>query len=269
MKTIPKQSGFSLIELMVSVAISMLVLAGVASMFTTQKVASRTQDASSQLQESARFVLQALSGVVKQAGFQRMAITPQAVSNYGLMGWAESNTGMPALAFTNGANDTLTVRFHAAENFNPANGIGGDCTGAAPVIVPAASMVLPMISNAYSVDANGQLICTNIAGAQAVLATNVLEFQVRVGLAATVDYTDHSVVAYQAPNLVGAVDMDRVRAVEVCFVLRSDNPAGQSSAVGTQYMGCNGPMAIGVRDGRLRQMFRQSFTIRNAVLKAI
>jgi Tfp pilus assembly protein PilW len=261
MKKLSKQTGFSLIE--------MLVLAGVATMFTTQKVASRTQDASSQLQESARFVLQSLSGAIKQAGYQRMAITPRAVGNYGLMNWSESNTGTAAVAFTNGANDTLTVRFHAAETFNAANGIGGDCTGAAPVIVPAANTVQPMISNAYSVDGNGQLICTNIAGAQAVLATNVLEFHVLVGLAATADYTDHSVVAYQTPNLVGAMDMDRVRAIEVCFVLRSDNPAGQSSAVSNQYMGCNGPVVIGAPDGRLRQMFRQSFTIRNAVLKAI
>ncbi len=269
MKTLHNQRGFNLIELMVSVVISMLVLAGVASMFTAQKQSSKTQDAAGQLQESARVVTQSFLANLKQAGYQRVAPTNTSVVNYGLAGWNGTHIATYPVSFTNGARDSITVRYEPGDNYNAATGAGGDCTGAAPAIVAASNLSTAVIANTYSVNATNQLICTNTAGASVVLANRVLDFQVRAGMAATIDPADNNVAIFQTPDLVGVTDLVRIRAVEVCFVLESDNSAGESSAASNTYLGCNGPVTLSIKDRRLRQVFRQTVTIRNSVLRTV
>jgi type IV pilus assembly protein PilW len=269
MKNLHSQRGFNLIELMVSVVISMLVLAGIASMFTSQKQASRTQDAAGQLQESARVVTQSFLANIKQAGYRRLLATAASVKTYGDEGWTDTHIATFPVSFVSGGTDSITIRYESGDAFNPATGAGADCTGAAPAILAASNPTIPVVSNTYSVNAAGQLVCTNPAGASVVLANSVLDFQVRAGLSATTDAADNDIVIFQTPDLVTAGDMPRVRAVEICFVLQSDNSAGQSSAGSNTYMGCNGPMTLGTADRRLRQVFRQTATIRNSVLRTI
>ncbi|MGQ0620029.1 MAG: PilW family protein [Panacagrimonas sp.] len=64
-----RRCGFSLVELMISMAIGLLVLAGVATVFLGSRQTYRTQDSMGQVQESGRFLSYLMVPYVRQAGF--------------------------------------------------------------------------------------------------------------------------------------------------------------------------------------------------------
>ena len=63
------QSGLSLIEVMVALAISAVLLFGLSQIFVGSKNVYRLQEGMSRVQENARFVLQYLEGNVRMAGY--------------------------------------------------------------------------------------------------------------------------------------------------------------------------------------------------------
>jgi type IV pilus assembly protein PilW len=63
-----RQGGFSLVELLVAMAISLLVLAGVVNSFLAGKEASRMNDELGFIQENARYALDMMSRDIRQAG---------------------------------------------------------------------------------------------------------------------------------------------------------------------------------------------------------
>lgn len=64
-----KQKGFSLIELMVAITISLLLMAGVVQMFLSSKTVFTTQQGLSRLQETGRLAVEFMARDVRQAGF--------------------------------------------------------------------------------------------------------------------------------------------------------------------------------------------------------
>jgi len=64
-----KQSGFTLIELMVAMVISLMLMAGTISIFISNKQVYRVSEASSRVQESGRFALNFLKRDIRMAGF--------------------------------------------------------------------------------------------------------------------------------------------------------------------------------------------------------
>ncbi|HKU15854.1 MAG TPA: PilW family protein [Steroidobacteraceae bacterium] len=67
------QHGFSLIELMVSIAISLLLLAGVVTMFIGSKESYETSERLSRVQENGRYALDQIVDDLRSAGFQGCA----------------------------------------------------------------------------------------------------------------------------------------------------------------------------------------------------
>lgn len=64
-----KQSGYSLVELMIAAALGMFILAGVLQIFSSNKQSYRLQEGQSRLQENARYVLELLGRDVREAGY--------------------------------------------------------------------------------------------------------------------------------------------------------------------------------------------------------
>lgn len=62
------QTGLTLVEILVALAISMLLLAGVTQLFVSSKQTYRANDALSQIQESGRFALDMLARDIRMAG---------------------------------------------------------------------------------------------------------------------------------------------------------------------------------------------------------
>ncbi|HET9752695.1 MAG TPA: type II secretion system protein, partial [Myxococcales bacterium] len=67
--TRPQSRGFTLVELLVSVAILSVVMAGISGVLIKQSQASAVQSAQRDLEESARLALLELASAVRMAGY--------------------------------------------------------------------------------------------------------------------------------------------------------------------------------------------------------
>lgn len=108
-----RQQGFTLVEILVAVAISLFLLAGILQVMSSNKQTARFQEAVARIQENARFALMFLGRDFRQAGY--MGCTGNAFTNqlaladnaedfaYNLLnpiaGWEASNTA-PTNNFT-------------------------------------------------------------------------------------------------------------------------------------------------------------------------
>lgn len=64
-----RNSGFTLVELMVAIAISLLLTAAIGGVFLSSKSSFRYQDALSRVQENARFAMEKISRDIRMAGY--------------------------------------------------------------------------------------------------------------------------------------------------------------------------------------------------------
>ncbi|MDN3517457.1 PilW family protein [Aquisalimonas lutea] len=64
-----RQSGFSLVEIMVGITISLILLAGVLQIFNSSRQSYRVQEASSRIQENGRFAMAFLARDLRMAGY--------------------------------------------------------------------------------------------------------------------------------------------------------------------------------------------------------
>lgn len=69
MKKMPVARGFSLVELMVALALSLIVMAGIIAIFANTKSVNQTETGLSRLQENARFSLNIMTTEIRKAGY--------------------------------------------------------------------------------------------------------------------------------------------------------------------------------------------------------
>lgn len=67
-----RQNGFTIVELMVAMVISLILLAGVSQIFLSNRETYRVQSSLSRLQENARFAIDLLRSDISMAGFPNM-----------------------------------------------------------------------------------------------------------------------------------------------------------------------------------------------------
>jgi len=73
-------AGFSMVELMVAITLSLLLLTGVVAIFSSSRVSYETTSQLSRVQETGRFALEQLSRHIRSAGFRGCARQPNFVS---------------------------------------------------------------------------------------------------------------------------------------------------------------------------------------------
>jgi len=76
-----RMAGFSLVELMVALGLSLLLLAGVVAIFSSSRVAYESTDQLSRVQETGRFALDQLSRHIRSAGFTGCSRQPTAIAS--------------------------------------------------------------------------------------------------------------------------------------------------------------------------------------------
>lgn len=92
-----KQRGLSLIELMISMVLGLIVLAGVVSIFSANRAVSRTSDNLSRLQESARTAFLLMSRDIREAGINdcgRIQRVVNVLQGGNAIWWANWNGGL-------------------------------------------------------------------------------------------------------------------------------------------------------------------------------
>jgi type IV pilus assembly protein PilW len=147
-------SGFSLVEMMVAVAIAMFLIAGLVTVLQNVRNTSAMQTQMAGLQDGERLAMTMMAGVVESAGYFPNPNLNTAAATMPI-GAASSFTtaGTPAVIGTSAFNaqgDSLTVRYAAALNDNVFNCQGGSNTTVAPY---------NSWENTFYVNATYQLVC--------------------------------------------------------------------------------------------------------------
>ena len=184
-----RQSGFSLIELMVAIAIALFIVAGLASLYISMKTAFTSQDQLSQLQDGERLMVTMLTTTVESATyFPNPLITTAAAA---LPATATANSdGTTFLAgqgitgtgtYSASSSDTVDIRYQTASGDGLMNCQGGSNTsGASQIWV-----------NSFAVNASNELTCSVNGGTAVALVGNVASMKILYGVDTTNDgFTD-------------------------------------------------------------------------------
>lgn len=231
-----KESGLTLIELMVAMTIGLFLVAVIGNLFVGAKQTYRTQDNLARLQENGRFALELLGRNIRDAGYTNISFAPPA-SKYA----APTATSFSGTAITgsNGSPDTITVSYDAAT----------DCLNAA---APGGRAV-----NAFSINAGKQLICLgNGSATSQVILDDVEDMQIFYGEDTDGDQNPNRYVVAGTGGLV----MGNVTAVRLCVLVRSseDKLANKEQT----YTDCSGS-SVTAADKRIRRTFSATYNLRN------
>lgn len=196
-----RQSGFTLLELMIALFIGVLLLTGVIQIYASSKQAYRSQEASGQLQDLSRFVIDSMSRQLRYAGMRNSAllsfddsfpvIAPNALPwpntwpNTWQVGFGAGTTvvGQDDVDGNGIPQDRLYFRSQAYSQFGSAlSGCSGQDIGSSGQVFANGNLgnlqnidgdVVPFSWSAYYVDGQNRLNCL-FNGTNNIITDNVL-----------------------------------------------------------------------------------------------
>jgi len=257
-----RQTGFSLVELMVALIIGLFVLAGVGSVYITGKRSYQARDGLSLLQENGRIAVQMVERVVARAGYPLFAeITPVIDDKASLEKWA-APVGLPfSLDRTGLESDTLTVAwmpYAIGEEANPdqLTESASDCLGNRPDpnAIPERTL-----SAFYIKDQT--LMCFGSNGTRPQpLVENVVAMHVEYGEDRTGDG-----FADQYVRLSDVQTWKKVVSIRIAFLVSSGEDVLERPADGPQTFLLAGERVTLDRPGdkRLYRVFSSTIPLRN------
>lgn len=179
-----QQAGFTLVELMVALVISLFVLGAVLSIYLNMKNTLKTQDNLAQLQDSQRLALTMLTTTIQLSGYfvNPLSDTPSSALPAVTVTRADSTTsvftasqavvGSGDGSGSGGDSDTIAVRYQTASGDGLMN-----CQGASN-----ASSVSAVSTNSFSINAGNELTCTVDNGSPIALAGSVAAMSILYGV---------------------------------------------------------------------------------------
>jgi type IV pilus assembly protein PilW len=214
-----RNRGFGLIELLIALALSLVVVLGVAQIFIAAKNTYVSQNASANMQEDARFVLSKMIQEIRMVGM------------FGCLGTitdASAKGGFYAsqVAPISWDNATLKLTLVTADvgagGGTPTWTVLSDCRNTATAYsdmkAPATGqLAFPIRRLIYSLNKDQLTMGSGVAPTQAVLVDNVRAFDVSFGLASSA--TDVSASSYSA----NPTDPARIRSVRLTLTLKDPN----------------------------------------------
>lgn len=210
-----RQTGFTIVEIMIAMTIGLFVLAGLAKIFSSNKESYRVQEAQSALQENARMATVFLSSNIGKAGFHQDAqVDASSLFPVGSVALTGANNNADGSDSILDGSDTITIRFEG-------DGVITDCLGA----TVGGSVIT---TNVFRVDTNNQLQCSAGGGAFQPVLDDVEGLQVLYGEDTG---TDGAVDQYR--NAASVTNFDGVMSVHIALLLSSDNdvkPNAESKA---------------------------------------
>ena len=182
-----RQAGFTMIELMVAVAIALFIAAGLTILFLNTHSTFSTQDKFSQLQDSQRLAIIMLTTTTQTAGYfvdplnntVDGALPASALASSDgttfMTGQGISGTG----SSTGTGSDTLNVRYQTASGDGVMNCLG--------VSNPPGSGAPVIWVNSFAINASNELTCSVNGGAVVPLVSNVVKMSILYGVDADDD----------------------------------------------------------------------------------
>jgi type IV pilus assembly protein PilW len=226
LRPVHRERGFTLVELMVTIAIAMFLLGGLATIVQNTKTTYANQQALAQLQDQQRFAMSVVTSVIEMGGYYDnptgdtvISALPPVAPNFG-SGQAFFGTGNASGA----APDSIYVRFRTAQSDGIINCSGGQNTAFNPDHV---------YTNQFSIVAGQGLVCSLDGAANVPLVAGVTNLQLYYGVKRLLPFSDYNVDTYVSAADMQGSDWDQVSAVRV--ILTFTNPlAGQSTRTTAQ-----------------------------------
>lgn len=259
---IARQRGFSLVELMIAMAIGMVVMGAVFATYIAANQGTRHSQAISQMAEDASSALAVLRANTAMAGFSE----PTSVSEGSLFTLTMPGRyafGCEQHVFDNtvgpiddlgckgdlGGNDSLAVAYQANRLNSATNSsfVPLDCLGNAIQLdnghYISYSRFYLKARDANDLSRGFSLMCQPAEGSAQPLAENIKDMQIQYGIqAAPVDGERKAVSFYtDAQTVTDNTWWDRVASIRICLVMQSADPNVLDAALkGTTYPGCFG-----------------------------
>lgn len=219
------QRGFTMVELMVTIAIALFLLGGLLTIVQNMRGTYNNQQALAQLQDQQRFALSVLTDIIQAGGYfpDPIGMTPtSALPAVGAYQAGQAFTG----TVTAGQPDSISVRYRTA-NLDSVILCDGstNTTGAGQVYTNVFTVVPP------AGGVPGQLQCALNGAAAVTIVNGVQGMQVYYGVKRNTAITDYNVDTYFTANqmlLAGPNGNDWNNISSVRVILTFTNPlAGQ------------------------------------------
>lgn len=234
MKT--RQYGLTMVELMVSLVLSLFLILVAAQFFIANKSTYRTQQAQADVQERGRFAMSWLGQQIRQAGYvANSEIATSFATLYPAINASGSALSMAASQLFAGTSSTLQLRVRGADD-----GDIVDCSGQG---------LAQNVSRTHFIDRSATSLRCD--GTEVVPGITQLVFE--YGQDSSGDRIPDSYVA--TPSASG------VYAIRVCMVVESQESNVAPSAV--NFTDCNNA-ASSTSSNRIAKVFRTSVYVRNA-----
>jgi type IV pilus assembly protein PilW len=267
----PRERGFSLIELMISMVIGMVVVGAVFAAYLGMGTSSRTNRAMAQMTEDVSLAMNILRSHIAMAGYSTpLGIGPNGKFTKNYMGGAingcqsdftDLGASIDGLTCTGTGEDAIAVAYEADE-FNAVQSAGNlplDCLGNE---VPLTAGVRLSYSRFYV--SNGQLFCRGPgSNTPAALVENIADMKVWYGVATTAGGAGANQAAYYSrvgnPPVLNATDFGNVVSARVCLVVSSENEILDNVA---DYVDCEGNPTTPA-DRKLYRAFTSTIVLQN------
>jgi type IV pilus assembly protein PilW len=212
--------GFGLIELLIALALSLIVVLGVAQIFIAAKNTYISQNTAAAMQEDARFVLSKLTQEIRMVGMFGClgAITDSSTagdfnaSQLAPISWDNANLKLTLVTADVGANGGVPTWTVVSDCRNTATAYTGARTPATGFLAFPIRRLIYSFSNNKIMMGSGAGVPT-----QFVLVDNVSAFSVSFGLASSA--TDVAASSYST----NPADPARIRSVRLTLTLTDPN----------------------------------------------
>ena len=196
---IKKQTGLSLVELMVTLVLSLFIILVSTAFYVNNKSTYRFIGSSTDVQENGRYAIHFLREAIANAGFPKVDLGVEAFP-----------AGSRPTNGTGTAPDTISVSYQATQ----------DCIGTTAVV--------GTVTSVFAIDANNNLTCNGTA-----LISGVENLQIEYGIDSNSNEIPNT---YQTADAVA--DWNQVVAVRLAILLTSQNGVrDQASAETYQLLG--------------------------------
>ncbi len=235
------QQGFSLVELMIALTISLVLMAGVGQIFLSTKATNTLQDGLGRLQENARLALDVLSINIGKAGFTTNLTGIDAFNSANIQDNQSQNIALGFTTVNGTASDVVEI------NYVSATDCLGNATGAGGTAI-----------DRYYIAGSNLMCLGNGNAAAGVVADGIENMQLLYG-----EDTDSDNVANVFVNSSNVSDWANVKSVSVSLLVSTTQNMGAATTDNSTHVLLNAPPIGPIGDNMLRRVVGKTILVRN------